>query len=199
MEVGIAELESKREEIYEAITPLFPTAQASAIAGIVDAFCGLTPPEYEGELPDSHLEYIKFDKAGRGGGFSRKPGNLVLNWRKLLASIPEAVSIGAGAINPWLMMLAGLQIMGKLWSFTEIQISPLHAMTLYTLWQHCDSNHKISEEAVLPKVNQYLTENRTPALNQQELAEVINDLAKMRCLEITEGIIGLREWVRKSY
>jgi hypothetical protein len=79
----------------------------------VDAFAQTTPPE----LPERVLEHIVINSPYRPRGWSRKHGNLLLNWRKLMDIIPDitVASLSANALPVWAVPLAALYIWNKVW------------------------------------------------------------------------------------
>lgn len=49
----------------------------------------LTPPKTPITMAPTKLEHVTIDGQGLRGGYSRKPGNLILNWEKLLKLVPD--------------------------------------------------------------------------------------------------------------
>lgn len=138
---------------------------------------------------------------GLGGGSSTKPGNIWLNWKKLLVAGSESILTFIGAVAvPWLIPLAGLVVWNKIWSMLTIEISERHAVVIWTMWLNKDSENCIEHRLILNLVNQELLKYNRPQMNQQELDEVLKDLEKMECIEKTEGNKWwLREWVKVVY
>ena len=80
------------------------TLPIAAKDALVAAFCHVRPPE----IPEveRRIDYIRVFDGGRKGGVSIKPGNVTLNWRKLIGSMPGIALTGAGAAtSPWLIIL----------------------------------------------------------------------------------------------
>ena len=91
--------EAKKQEILEiaknTIAPHFPNPDQLSIE-IIDYFCEITPPEIEIDTTIHLLTGIK--PRGLGGARSIKPGNIWLNWRKLLIDGSESILTIAGAV-----------------------------------------------------------------------------------------------------
>jgi hypothetical protein len=192
--------EEKRKEltdIVKNVIQIYDIQNREKIASeIINHFVDITPPEIE-----SSLNLITIRQSGLGGGSSTKPGNIWLNWRKLLVEGSESILTFIGAVAvPWLIPLAGLVVWNKIWSMLTIEISERHAVVIWTMWLNKDSENCIEHRLILNLVNQELLKYNRPQMNQQELDEVLKDLEKMECIEKTEGNKWwLREWVKVVY
>lgn len=116
---------------------------------LLSGFARITEPQY-----DTTVSYITLD--GRGGGVSRKPGNLVLNWRKLFDTSPDVAvaAAGFGAAGPFVRGLIGLYIWNKVWRSMEEPISALEASVIEGLWCGRAGRKLIPEAEALEIVNQ---------------------------------------------
>lgn len=75
----------------------------SAAKEVLDNFVEITPPEKAPIL----IEFITLNSLGRRGGRSVKPGNLLLDRRKLFTAIASGVMSTVGVIAaPWTAFLA---------------------------------------------------------------------------------------------
>lgn len=138
---------------------------------------------------------------GVGGGRSLKPGNIWLNWKKLLIVGSESILTIAGAASvPWLIPLAGLVVWNKVWSLLTIEIDERHAAVIWTLWKNRDKEDRIEHDKILNLVNEELIKyNRLP-MDEKELNNILSDLEKMECIEKDEkNKWWLREWVKTVY
>lgn len=179
---------------------------AAALAGRVDdpaalseavlqAFAVFTPPRIEG-APTGRADYIKaLDPTA--GGISIKPGNIRLNWRKLFAKAPELVLTGAGVTQPWLIPFAALYAWNLVWSLSKIEITPAQAMTMHALWNAREGPRRFSEPDARSIVNAFRHACGEPSQSEAEFAKVVDDLVALSCIELEDGIIWLREWVKK--
>jgi hypothetical protein len=192
--------EEKRKELTDIVKDViqnYDIQNKEKIASeIINHFVNITPPEME-----ESWYFITIREGGLGGGSSTKPGNIWLNWRKLLVAGSESILTFIGAVAvPWLIPLAGLVVWNKIWSMLTIEISERHAVVIWTMWLNKDSENCIEHRLILNLVNQELLKYNRPQMNQQELDEVLKDLEKMECIEKTEGNKWwLREWVKVVY
>jgi hypothetical protein len=119
-------------------------------ARVVDAFCRITLPQD----PPVPLEYITADHGGSRGGQTRKPGNIFLNWRKLLSEFGDVVLTVAGATSvPKLIPFAALSIWNKLWSNSAISLAPEQATALLAMWHRRDGNNRIERTTAYQEIN----------------------------------------------
>ncbi|EIX5114563.1 hypothetical protein ABG174_004787, partial [Salmonella enterica subsp. enterica serovar Derby] len=183
------------DEIISIVHEIFTENDKAAIS-LVDSFCRLTPPEKEKFV----MEYITVNSSGRRGGKSRKLGNFVLNWRKLFNDLPDLVLTAAGvAAEPKLVFFAALSIWNKIWCHSSIELTPEHATVLYALWQGRDEYNKIKRDDAFAKSGIQFNFYGMQELVDISFDDIIDDLIKMRCIEVNDNIIWLREWVSGVY
>jgi len=164
---------------------------------IIDRFVDdITPPETE------LIRYkLEMRPIGIGGGKSIKPGNILLNWRKLLVGASETILTVAGAVaTPWLIPFAGIVVLNTILSLSTIEITERHAAVIWTIWSNRDPKNCVEGKVILKLVNKELQKYNRPKMNQKELDMVLKDLKKMKCIkEIEENKWCLREKVKVSY
>lgn len=88
MEYDNEAIDAKRSEIRTLILEAIPTSlpyPERVAESVIDGFVSLTPPS----IRPMAFEMITLRSAGLGGGESWKPGNIILNWRKLMDLVPE--------------------------------------------------------------------------------------------------------------
>lgn len=134
-------------------------------------------------------------------GSSIKPGNILLNIRKLIEAIPEFVSIGTGMVceNPVITICGALSLWLKLRDIATINISKEQAFVIVALWRNCNSKHKISLDDGFTATNNLFNEYGEPEITSLKYNMIIDSLVKIECIELTEEIIWLREWISKNY
>ena len=200
MEYDNEALDAKRTElrglVQQAVPPSIQNPHNIAEA-VLNSFIQLTAPTQ----PERVIEMITMQPFGSGGGRSRKPGNIYLNWRKLMDLAPDVTIAGVGgATSPrWLLPFIGLYVWNKLWCSSEEQLSETEATIMYTIWKHRNSEDRIAEEEGYERTNATRKEGNLPALTRKEFDVALNRLLEMECIEIEAGIIWLREWVRVRY
>lgn len=134
-------------------------------------------------------------------GSSIKPGNIVLNIKELIEAIPEVVSIGAGMVcdNLVITVCGAFSLWLKLRDIATVSITREQAFTIVALWKSCNSAHKISLDDGFIATNVLLKQYGEPEITNLKYNIAIDSLIKMQCIELTEGIIWLREWISRSY
>ncbi len=134
-------------------------------------------------------------------GSSIKPGNIVLNIKELIEAIPEVVSIGAGMVcdNLVITVCGAFSLWLKLRDIATVSITREQAFTIVALWKSCNSAHKISLDDGFIATNVLLKQYGESEITNLKYNIVIDSLIKMQCIELTEGIIWLREWISRSY
>ena len=163
---------------------------------IINNFCTITPPETE-----DIIQILMMRPSGVGGGSSIKPGNIWLDWKKLLIDGSESILTIAGVIAmPWLIPLAGLVIWNKVWSLLTIKIDERHAVVIWSMWKNKDNENHIENNKILSAVNSELTKYNRSLMNALELDGTLKDLEKMACIKKTDNEKWwLREWVKTVY
>jgi hypothetical protein len=151
--------------------------------------------------PEPVIELVTVYSSRSPRGRSRKPGNILLNWRKLIDVVPDATLAGVGATaNPqWTIPLVGLYIWNKFWRGAEEELSDVEATVILALWKGRNSENKIGEDEGFVKTNEFRSTSSLPTLSRDDYTAAINRLLIMKCIEISDGIIWLREWVNIRY
>ena len=196
------EMMEKNDELRRLGLSKFPdtavTDKDAIVDQLFDSCIQLSAPMYPKPTMSSRL--IKLNSMGQNGGKSRKPGNIILNWRKLIQIVPDGTIIAAGATGPtWLLPFIALHIWNKLYTGSKIDLDQKHAVTIYALWMNRNKERRITEEIGFQKTNSTLHELKLKELSKSEYTKIINDLLDMDCIEIEGGIIWLREWVKITY
>lgn len=134
-------------------------------------------------------------------GNSMKPGNILLNIRKLMEAIPDMVSVGAGMTydNLLLTVCAALSLWVKLRDIATVEISKEQAFVIVALWRDCDPDREIALDDGFAAVNSLLKQYGEPEITYLKYNMVVDSLVEMQCIELTEGIIWLRESTSRSY
>lgn len=70
---------------------------------------------------------------------------------------------------------------------------------MYALWQGRDESNKIKRDDALAKSGIKFNFYGMQELEAMSFDDIINDLIKMRCIEVNDNIIWLRERVRGTY
>ena len=189
----------KRKELSEIVksTITTPVSNPEELSErIIDYFCDITPPEI-----DTSIQLITMQPGGSEGGRSSKPGNIWLDWKKLLTVGAESILTIVGAVSvPWLIPLAGLVVWNKVWSLLDIEIDERHAVVIWAMWNNRDEEDCIEDDKILDLVNEELHRYNRFMMNKKELNNILKDLGEMECIEKTDkNEWWLREWVKATY
>lgn len=134
-------------------------------------------------------------------GQSIKPGNIKLNIKNLIDSLPDIISFSVSmAIDiPILKVCAALSLWKMIRKVSMVEITKGQAIVILALWKNCDSKHKIKIEYGFEKVNllcRQLTENE---FTWTEYIDILNELENLQSIEVDMNGIWLREWVSLKY
>jgi hypothetical protein len=172
------------------------TSEAVATV-ILDRFATITPPSQDVSI-GLVIAGVSGGPHGQGGGVSIKPGNIVLNWRRLIFDGSEIAVATKELGHPLTAVFAALIIWNKVWSLLAIQISERHAALLLAMWLHRDTRSNVVRKEGLPSiVNQELAKWGKPPIAIDELETLLMDLERLECIELAEGDWWMREWIRK--
>ncbi|MEM6728323.1 MAG: hypothetical protein AAF618_07475 [Pseudomonadota bacterium] len=192
---------SKTEFFQDAILKGLPKnyhIDASLTDKTVEEFCRIKQPEIKS--PEIRMDMVRMEVAGRAGGVSIKPGNILLNWRGLFGALPGMVLTGVGvAASPWLIILGALVIWKDLYSNIRIELEPKHAIAFKAMWDNHDGRKRILEADAAQLTNAALADADHNTLSPKNFASVVDDLARIGCLKIIDGEIWLREWIKRSW
>ena len=196
--------ESKRQELLDAALSAGAPVHELPVAvleSVLAAFTSVTPPE----KPEVRFDFITVNSLHTTPkAQSRKPGNVLLSWRKLVDIVPDISLAGLGAatlpVAPVLAAaLAGLYIWNKVWRGSAEDFSDVEALTILALWQHRNGENKINENDGLVKANQLRAQYSMPPLTPGQYAAAVNRLIEVHCIELENGVIWLCESVRVKY
>jgi hypothetical protein len=135
-----------------------------------------------------------------GGGVSRKPGNILLNWRRLFDVTPDAaIAVSAyGVSPPFVRGMIGLYIWNKVWRGSEEQLSEIESSIIETLWVRHGRARQLPEDTAFDSVNESRHAAGLSTLSKRDFTRATDRLVTMSCVELKDGNIWLREWVRRA-
>ena len=193
-------LETKKREIEllaEMSVGTFPQCSPAIAKAVVSAFVRMTPPT-NAEPPPMRL--ITVLSSGMSGT-SRKPGNIFLNWSRLFKIVPDVTIAAAGVAEAphWLCFAIALYVWNKLWCGAKENLSDVEATAILALWKSRNEAQKIAEADGYERTNEIRREGGLAELSNADYSAALTRLARMGCIEIQDGMIWLREWVRVDY
>ena len=161
-----------------------------------DGFITISAPEEE-RLVNLFIGPLDCDKKGA----SIKSGNLVLNMRNNVLSIPKMAIEGQNILNGDLIhkIVAGIALWKELRSTIEIKVTKEHAFLMVALWENCNNEQRISTDRGLECVNKLLEMHEIEPLSKKKYWELLGFLEDIDSIEIDNEVIWLREWVSQKY
>jgi hypothetical protein len=163
---------------------------ADKLADVVDALCAFTEPD------DGPIFATLSTVGGAGPAYSRKPGNIVLNWRKFFESIPNTALASGSLAEPWLMPFAALSIWNEFWKQSRIEIEPRYALLLEVMWQKRNQKRRVLKSVAIFAVNERLSSTRLNQMSANDFETALNKLSELQCIKIETEEVWLREWVK---
>lgn len=158
----------------------------------------ITPPQQA--PPMMHMLIIgslsNYDK-----GESIKPGNVKLNIRCLIKSLPDltVAAVGIARDITILKVCAALNIWKMLRNITTIEITKEQAIAVVALWDNCNQQQRITLEKGFECFRVLYENIETSDCKWEQYIKLISDLEKIGSLELDSNGIWLREWVSKQY
>lgn len=158
----------------------------------------ITPPQEE---PPTMYMITMNSLRNFNKGQSIKPGNIKLNIRLLIDSLPGITAAGVGIVLniPILKICAALNIWKMLRDITTVKITKEQAITIVALWQNCDIHQRITLEKGFNCFSSLYKQIETSECSWEQYIKVINELEKLNSLKLDDNGIWLCEWVSKSY
>ena len=87
----------------------------------------------------------------------------------------------------------------KIWRGSVEEFTDSEAVAVLALWKNRTEENKISEVDGFSKTNEIRASYSLPPLTNGQFATVIDRLVQIRCIELKDGTIWLREGVRVKY
>jgi len=163
-----------------------------------DNYISITPPEEEPPM----MQFLTIDSLKNyKSGQSVKAGNIILNIKKLINTLPAIVASSVSISNDItiLKVCAALALWKEFRNIFTIEITREQAIVLVALWKNCDTTQHISLSDGLAAVNTLYNTLDGCAINQTIYSRTIDQLINLHCIEVTNEIIWLREWISKKY
>ena len=190
----------RQNGLIEKINASFSVRESLSDAekdAIIAAFCRVKPPEIR-EV-ERFIHFIVLNDSGRKGGASIKPGNVVLNWKRLISALPGIALTAGAATSPWLIFLGALVIWKDLYSTSRVELEAQHAVAMLTMWRNHDGKQRISEEKARSLTNETLAQFDMNQISETNFARLLDELSAVGCIELSDGQIWLREWILRNW
>lgn len=158
----------------------------------------ITPPQQE--PPMMHMMIID-PLSNYNKGESIKPGNVKLNIRNLIESLPDLIAptVEIATNIPILKVCAALNIWKMLRSITTVEITKEQAIAVVALWNNCDQQQRITLEKGFECFKSLYENIETSNCTWEQYIKLITDLEKIGSLKLDSNGIWLCELVSKRY
>jgi hypothetical protein len=203
---GMSRAEKKRSELIDLVASRLDGRVTEETAGalsdlaerLVDITSSISSPEAEPVV----LELVTFRPGGSGGGRSVKAGNVLLDIKKLIVSAAKGTLAVKGVLlAPWTVPFAVLVLWDDLYSRLKVDIDEQEASVIWTLWMNRDAERCVPKANLLALVNAERAEYGRGPLSEEVLADALNLLCKMHCIQASKDGLHWRvtEWVRVRF
>lgn len=156
---------------------------------------------YEGP----RVGYLTFDSfksfSELEGGRTIKPGNIVLNLRKLIDSIPTitALSVSMAVDIPILRVCSALSLWKEIRDVMTVEITRMQSIVIIALWKFRDHTNHIHLDYGYDRVNYFCETIGEEKLSWDDYNKIVDELLKLQCIDICEEVIWLRESIKKAW
>ena len=199
--------EEKRKEILEYLSGMLNNEIDPELLDLqLDTICSITPQVYEDELfgpEDKQRGQVRLHTdSGIEGGFSVKPGNIRINFKKVLDTVAETgLSVFEALEHPWLLLVVGLLTTKKALNLAKIKIEERHAMVIASLWKLRNAvDLRVPRKGLAERINEIFKQLNKNLLTDMELDSILSDLDDMKCIRLnSDGTVSLIEEVIVTY
>jgi hypothetical protein len=194
-------LKVKKDFLIGLIDPIIPDDYCSSDIFKTLQDCHsiiMTPPQE----PPKIMSFITLDSLDKyNNGSSIKPGNIKVNIKELIESLPELVASAVGIVMdiPILKVCSLLTIWKTLRNSIKVKIDKVHAIVIISLWKHRNSDDKITLERGFDYSKKLYSEYYKDDLSYEIFSSIIEDFVKIESIEWSEGDLWLRERISQEY
>ncbi|MBS1484631.1 hypothetical protein AAAU98_11885 [Enterocloster citroniae] len=191
------ELESEIEQ-YCRIQKADDTQIIEVKHAMFDSCIIMTPPEQE--PPVMHM-LVMSSLSDYKRGTSIKPGNIKINMKKLIDTLPESVEAGVALAMdiPILKVCAALHIWKMIRNVMSVEITKEQAVVIMSLWKNADERHIISLEKGWDCANRMCRQTSNKEFTQEWYTTILEELERIDSIKVNEDGIWLCEWVAQRY
>lgn len=198
---------NKRDEIYRGTIPIGGSYEAAkGIFEMLEDECLIDMTSPQTEEPFMQMVSLRATHSGRYNGGTYKPGNIVFNIKESVissAKLAASLGISIGAVTASQPILTILTIIMTVLSVAElgkIELKDNAALILAVLWENKGQyTLQIEEDKGYKLVNQKLSENNRDGLSLLQYKDLLEDLEKLKSIEVKDGEIHLKEKIHILY
>ena len=159
----------------------------------------LTAPQQEMPM----MEFLTVNSLNNyNKGTSIKPGNIILNIRKLIISLPELITNISDFFSkdsPVYKVYVVLNILKKIKHITTIEITEDQSLAVLALWRNYNQHQRIKLEEGFERCRTLYKSINKPTYTFEQYLKVIDDLEKIGSLHLNDDGILLCELVNIKY
>ncbi len=168
-------------------------------------FVSIESPVIDEQKGSSVFHCLTFDSFKSSselkGGRTIKPGNIILNLQKLIDSLPSivALSVSMAADIPILKVCSALSLWKELKGIMTVEITKMQSIVIMALWKYRDHTNHIHVDYGYNRVNYFCKAIGEEAISWIDYNQAVDELLKLKCIDITEEVIWLRESISKEW
>ena len=163
-----------------------------------DGFIEVDSPEEEPPM----MSFLLMDSLdGFVRGRSIKPGNILLNMKHLIDSIPNIIMRGYNIAEsiPIVKVCAGLEIWKMVLKISTVEITKEQAFVIVALWKNCDHKYSVELEKGREAVNILYKKSVGEEMDKEKYNQIIDKLVMIKCIELVDGIVYMKEKISHRY
>jgi len=151
-------------------------------------------------LIEGQEQLVSIHENSSGGGISLKPGNIIVNWKKLSYNLPDFVITISAVTGPsWVIPFVLLNVIKMLYGVASLTLEADHATCLLALWEYNRGDTAIKESNGLLIINQFRAKNNQKPLSRAGFRKILDELESIKCVKIGHDGIILVEEIRIKY
>lgn len=158
--------------------------------------------KYQGPPPAHKIAVDAFKSLSElKGGRTIKPGNIILNLQKLIDSLPSmvALSVSMAADMPILKVCSALSLWKELKGIMTVEITKMQSIVIIALWKYRDHTNHIHVDYGYNRVNYFCKAIGEEEISWIDYNKAVDELLKLKCIDMTEEVIWLRESISKEW
>lgn len=157
---------------------------------LLRAMARVQPPEYD--FADRLITLSS------GGGVSRKPGNIVLNWRRFFELGPDLVlAVPAVADNRFTKAAFGLFIWNRVMGLSRVDLSEAEASVIEALWLNAGRRRALPSGEAFTLTNDLRRDRLATELSRRDFEQALGVLSTAKCIKFENDKVTLYEQVRR--
>lgn len=159
---------------------------------ILDELINVSAPE---EATTTYMQMITLDNKSLTGD-SYKPGNIVINWKKVAEKIPQILALSDPSLVT--IIVAVLNAPGNVKDVTGIKINETEGCVIASVME-CNGIGEYVEDGIVKHKFVELAREYQLCIEEENFEKACDNLIKYKCIDIQNGKIALMEKVKFTY